>query len=258
MPDFIVIGGQRCGSSSLYYSIKKHPCVASAMRKEIHYFDMNFDRHLNWYRAQFPTRWYKKWGRVVLRRRLVVGEATPYYICHPHAANRAFQTVPKAKIIAILRNPIDRAYSHYHRVKRKGWETLSFEEAIEKEEERLKGEVSRMRSDETYYSFNHHKFTYLTRGIYVNGLEQWGQYFPNDQILVLKSEDFFENPDRSLKQIFSHCGLPEWSLRRPVWKRKGKSDKAGMDLKTRKWLADYFAPHNQRLYDYLGKDFAWE
>ena len=136
MPDFIIIGAHRCGSTSLYKYLVKHPAIAPAVRKEIHFFDRNFRKGVAWYQAQFPSLSFGV--RQILKRHFVTGEATPYYMFHPHVPRRIFEAAPQAKIIAVLRNPIDRALSHYHHVVALGREPLPcFEDAIEQEEERV-------------------------------------------------------------------------------------------------------------------------
>src|SRR5215471_396843 len=140
MPDFLIIGGQRCGTASLYYYLTEQHGIISAATKEVHFFDDFYTRGLDWYRAQFATVTYKYYIESVLRHPFITGEASPYYIFHPHAPRRIAQVLPHVKIIALLRNPIDRAYSqHWLEVKGK-YETLPFEEAIKREPERIAGE----------------------------------------------------------------------------------------------------------------------
>ena len=112
LPDFLIIGAQKCGTSFLYRFLVKHPHVKSAFVKEVHYFDLNFAKGNNWYRSNFPL-------QVRNTRTYITGEASPYYLFHPHAARRASMVVPDAKLLILLRNPVDRAHSHYqHQVKR--------------------------------------------------------------------------------------------------------------------------------------------
>lgn len=258
IPDFIIIGAQRCGTTSLYNYLTKHPHVVSSYKKEVHFFDVNFKNGIGWYRAHFfPSFSYKYYVKQISKQDIVTGEASPYYIFHPHAPKRILETVPRAKLIALLRNPVDRAYSHYRHEVKLGVETLSFKDAIEKEEERLRGEMEKMLEDENYYSFNHQHYSYLSRGIYVDQLKTWMNLFPKEQILILKSEDFFNDPPAIFKQVLEFLNLPSWELKEYRKYNVGWLAEK-MDATIRKRLIDYFEPHNQRLHEYLGVNFGWE
>lgn len=256
LPHFIILGSQRGGTTSLYRFLEQHPCMASSTRKECHYFDFNYARGLNWYRAYFPARWKV---RRVLResgRRLITGEASPYYLFHPHAPRRAAATVPGAKLIAILRNPVDRAYSHHQLMKKHGLEERSFEEAIDGETERIAPELAKMLADDTYYSYAHQNFSYLARGVYVDQLANWHAHFPREQLLVIRAEDLFKKPREVLPQVLEHVGLPPHDVEE--FKRYHNAGYDPMDAATRQRLVAYFAPHNQRLTQYLGRDMNWQ
>jgi len=249
VPDFLIIGAQKCGTTFLYHLLCQHPYVEPATTKEVHFFDTNFVEGVPWYRSHFlpPTR---KDGRKVL-----TGESSPYYIYHPHAARRAAKVVPQAKLIALLRNPVDRAYSDYNHKFREARERLSFEEALEAEEERLRGEKEKILADESYYSLNHRKYSYLSRGIYVDQLVEWERHFDRDQLLVLKSEDFFENPQESFERVLVFLGLPHSETGASGQRNEGEYDE--MSSATRRRLEAYFEPHNKRLYEFLGVDLGW-
>ncbi len=239
LPDFIIIGTQRGGTTSLYRYLAAHPDIGPALRKEVHFFDRYYDKGMNWYLANFPVR-----GEAS-----VVGEASPYYLFHPDVPERARRAVPHAKFIALLRNPVDRAYSHYQMKVRRGVESLSFEDAIDKEPERLS------RSDDPA-SLTWRYFSYLKRGVYVDQLKRWMSVFPREQFLIIKSEDFYKDPERVLHQTLKYLGLRPWSPSN--LKAYHLSEYTGMDPATRKRLREYFAPYNQQLYTFLGRDLGWE
>jgi hypothetical protein len=255
MPDFIIIGGQRCGTTSLYNYLTKHPCVVPAHMKEIHFFDINFCKGVAWYRAEFPSILHEHYAKQMGKRDLVTGEASPYYIFHPLAAERVSETIPQVKLIALLRNPVDRAYSHYYLEVRRGRETLSFEDAIDKGAERLAGEKEKLIEDENYYSLNHRHYSYLARGIYVDQLKPWMSYFPREQILILRSEDLYDDPPATLERVTEFLDLPIWEPKRYEKYHRARYPK--MSVATRERLVDYYEPHNQRLLEYLGMDFGW-
>lgn len=256
LPDFIIIGAQRCGTTSLYFYLTKHPCIVPAFTKEVHFFDKNFVKGVAWYRAHFPSFSYRTYVEQIRKQNLVTGEATPYYIFHPAAPKRISEVVPEVKLIALLRNPVDRAYSHYQYEVRRGRETLSFEDAIGREVERLSGERERILRDGSYYSFNHQRYSYLSRGIYMDQLRTWIGLFPKEQMLILKSGDFYADPPTMLGRILEFLNLPSWELKE--YKTYNRASYPRMNAVTRKRLIDYFNPHNQRLYEYLGMSLDWD
>jgi hypothetical protein len=232
LPDFVIIGAQKGGTSFLYYLLALHPLVEPAARKELHFFDQPelFDNGAEWYRRCFP-RLSSKDGQ-----RSITGEATPYYLFDPPVAKRMAEIVPKARLIALLRNPIDRAYSHYQMQVKRGTEPRTFEEAIEQQHS-----------------------SYVSRGIYVDQLLRWFEFFSKDQMLILKSEDFFERPVEILKVVLTFLDLPDWQPEAPELQQRRHTGtyKQKMDPSTRRRLEAYFEPYNQRLYECLDVDFGW-
>jgi hypothetical protein len=255
LPDYIIIGAQKCGTSSLYRYLNEHPAVAPAAGKEVHFFDWHYSRGTSWYRAHFPTIVAREMFRARTGRRLITGEASPYYLFHPHAPRRIKSLLPSVKLIALLRNPVERALSAYHHQARAGSEPLSFREAMDQEPARLAPEIERLTRDDTYKSAAHRRFSYLSRGVYADQLEAWFRLFPREQILVIRSEDFFEEPAATVAQVFRFLGLP--STQSSEFRRFNAGDYGEMDPAINARLTEYFAPHNQRLYDLLGRDLGW-
>jgi hypothetical protein len=158
--------------------------------------------------------------------------------------------------VALLRNPVDRAYSHFQKEHRKGTEILPFERALEAESERVPGEREKMIADPTYRSTAHQRYSYLARGIYAEQLEAWDSFFPADQLLVVCSEDLFRDPEAIICQVSEFLGLPRWQP--SVERAPRKTKYAPMTTSARNWLVDYFRPHNARLQARLGRDFDWD
>jgi hypothetical protein len=233
LPDFLIIGAAKSGTSTLYNLLRFHPHVRAAAHREIHYFDQNFEKGVEWYRVHFRP------GTNRGGRRTITGESSPSYLAGKQVPQRVAEVVPEARLIALLRNPVDRAYSHYQMDVRVGQMRLSFEQVIDE------AEISRGKSRR-----------YLVRGIYVDQLKRWHQFFDREQLLVLKSEDFFSTTQDTLKRILNFLDLPKWEPDRVPVKNKGHYTQQ-MSPETRERLRDYFEPHNQRLYDYLGTDFGW-
>lgn len=208
-PDFLVIGAQRSGTSSLYKWLSRHPNVAPSLRKEVEYFSVDFLRGERWYRAHFP---------VALRRKLAsfrgrawkTFEATPDYLFDPRAPQRVAEALPNAKLIVLLRDPIDRAVSHYHHSVRNNLEDLPLEEALRREVERLEPEWSRIARDPGYRALPFRRFSYVARSRYAEQLERWRSFFPESQMLVMRSEDLFADPSGNFATVLRFLDLPPW------------------------------------------------
>jgi len=232
LPDFVIIGAQKGGTSFLYHLVTRHPLVEPAASKELHFFDRSelFHRGAGWYRRCFPRSGWKD------GRKSITGEATPYYLFDPPVAKRMAQVVPQARLIALLRNPIDRAYSHYQMQVKRGTEPRTFQEAIEQQDS-----------------------SYVSRGVYIDQLLRWFEFFGKEQMLILKSEDFFGRPVETLKIVLNFLDLPDWQPDASELQQRRHEGvyRQKMEPSTRRQLEAYFEPYNQRLYEYLGVDFGW-
>jgi hypothetical protein len=220
--------------------------VARPSTKEVHYFDLHPERSVAWYRSHFAKRRSKK---------TLTGEATPYYLFHPLAPQRCAAVVPEARLLVLLRNPIERAHSHHNHECALGYEDRDFADALRLEPARLKGEEDRMRGDMRYRSFAHQHHSYLARGRYAEQLARWREYFPPERMLVEASDRFFEDPAEFVRRVQGFLDLPE-SIPASFEARNARSYPL-IDPATRGWLLDYFAPHNERLYESLGRDLGW-
>lgn len=261
LPDFLVIGGQRCGTSSLYKYLEDHPLIVPSLRKEIRYFNRHHAKGEGWYRAHFPSRWHRQWLARRHGRQPVTFEATPAYLLHPLAPVRASRLLPEARIVAILRNPVDRALSHFHHSVSRGWETLSFEEALEAEPERLADHAVRLAADPTYYSNDYLRYSYAERGHYAEQLERWMAVYPIESILVLRSEDLFHEPALTYHRLLEFLELPMWTPARLANHSYGgaaRPERDGLSPDLRRQLVERFAPSNRRLEQLVGRSFGWD
>ncbi len=250
LPDFLVIGAMRSGTTSLHDLLVQHPEIVPGIKKEVHYFDLQYDHGERWYRAHFPLQTSLK-----LNGQLT-GEASPYYLSHPLAPARAAATVPNAKLIVVLRNPIDRAYSHYWHAVRMKVESLDFEAAIEVEAERLGGEADRIRRQPGYRSFKHQHLAYLERSIYVDEITRWLAHFRRKQFLIFSREAFSDDPEGHSRQLFDFLCLNIHNHQ--TSKKLNLAQYPPMEQETRARLVDYFRPHNARLFALIGERFDWE
>lgn len=257
LPDFLIIGTQRGGTTSLYNYLVRHPAiVGTRLTKEVHYFDLNFERGERWYRAFFPTRDAVERLRRKNNGALAIGEASPYYQFHPHVPGRVADLLPDARFIVMLRDPVERAWSHYRHEVELGYERLPFEAALQRERERVAEEAERLRRDPTFVSVAHQHFSYLARGEYASQMEAWFELFPRERFCIVRSEDFFAEPARVFHEVQAFLGVSSWDLDRyPTY---NATVGGGMPAETHRGLVEHFRPHNERLERLLGRSFGWE
>jgi Sulfotransferase domain len=252
MPDFHILGAQKSGTSSLFRYLFSHPQVYAPYKKELQYYSKNYDKGLDWYKTFFPADSDKK-----RKLRLVSGEATPYYIFHPQAAAWIHADTPDAKLIVLLRDPVSRAYSHYiHNVRPDhNNDTLSFEEALQMEETRLK-DSKLLNNKEFYFSRDHQRYSYKVRGRYLEQIKRYHELFPKEQLLIIAAEDFFKDRQKVMDQVCDHLEIDS-HIFKSQWKFNTGTYKKPMQDETKQYLIEYFRPLNEELYDYLGRNFGW-
>ncbi len=260
LPDFLIIGAQRGGTSSLYRYLGAHPQIVPSLRKETEYFSRRYASGISWYRAHFPLRARLAGQTRLMGRKTLTFEATPDYIYYTHAPARAAEILPHAKIIVLLRDPVERAHSHYQHMVRLGFETLTFEEALAAEESRIQPDLDALDLDPLHYCRDSLRFSYVSRGFYLDQLTRWMEHFPRDRFLIASSEDFFADPAEIYRKTLSFLGLRSWTpanLANFSYPR-GKPDRSSsMDAAIRSRLVDIFRPDNERLFAFLARDFGW-
>jgi len=229
LPDFIIIGGMKCGTSSLYTYLGQHPYIFKSNYKELRYFshDEYYLKGEKWYRSHFPIK--KK-----MPDNSLTFEASVDYLSSSEAPERLKNLLPNIKLIALLRNPTERAISHYFHSIKKGWKQGKILNAMKVEETILK-----------------------QKGLYKEQLERYYKLFPSDNILVLSSEKFFENPIETLKEVYLFLGVdPNIEISDLSPKQVG-FNREPVDAAVYEYLNDYYKTSNLELFDYIGKDFEW-
>jgi len=257
LPDFIIMGTQKGGTTSLEHYLVKHPDVLSAFRKEIHYFDdgrsedeKNFSKGIQWYRAMFPLTYMKGEGKLV-------GDASPLYMFHPLAPSRIAETLPQVKLIILLRNPAERAISHYGHSLRNGNETLGLAAAMEAERERMRIPLEQKKYN--HKSFIHH--SYQERGKYHEQLERIFKYFKREQVFIETSERFFSDTKSVLSEILDFLELSSSRYYFPDRfdvMHRGKDFASSEEKCVYSQLNDYFKSYNEQLEALLDKDLSWD
>jgi hypothetical protein len=272
LPSFLIIGAQRAGTTSLFNYLLRHPDTAgprggySAVwwTKETHFFDEKYANGVDWYRAFFPLESTRaRYGR--RGHDLKAGEATPYYMFHPAVPGRVAETLPDAQLIALLRDPVERAYSHYQMMVRTGREPLSFEEAIEAEPERLgrvqdaflMGDSEIRRPTTGHREHHHHRHrAYFARGLYAEQLERWLEHFGRERLLVLRTENLLARPAQTYSETLAFLGLRDWEL--DDFPEHNKKPYSAIDPSVRAMLEERYAEPNARLAELLGWERTWE
>ncbi len=256
LPGFLIVGAQRCGTTSMYHMLSQHPAVLRAvLHKGVHYFDTGYDQGLAWYQGHFPLRFRGALVRRATGETPLTFESSPYYMFHPLAAQRISRDLPGVKLLVLVRDPVERAYSaHAHELAR-GYETEPFERALELEDERLAGEAERIVSQPGYLSHSHQHHAYRTRGHYADQLERLGELFGRDRVHVVDSGRFFTDPEPVYDGVLEFLGLRHHGY--PAFERYNARPRSPMPEALRARLSEYFLPHDERLTRWLGRPPSW-
>jgi|1186.fasta_scaffold11210_2 hypothetical protein len=256
LPDFAIVGAQRCGTSSLHACLAGHPAVAMTRIKEVRYFDIHHGMSPRWYRGHFPPA-----AEMALRSRRAgaparAGEASPDYIFYPHVPARMAELVPDVRLVAMLRDPVARAYSHYQHESALGWETRPVDEAFAADRlAEIEAAVRRMEADPALLDHDFQHGSYVARGRYAEQLERWFAAFPRDQLLVIASEEFYADPPAVVRRVTDFLGVPHRQL--DSYPRRMSLRYPAMPNDLRDRLVETFREPNRRLYELLGRDLGW-
>jgi sulfotransferase family protein len=255
-PQFLVIGAQRCGTTSIFKALADHPQVLRPpVEKGIDYFTLNYHRGEGWYNGHFPL------AGLAGRRTASFGspvafEACTYYLFHPFAIERIARDLPSVKLVVMLRDPVERAFSAYKHEYARGFEQeSSFERALDLEDERLVGEYERMRDDVTYESIAHRHHAYLRRGQYAEQLERVFTLFSPDQMHILDSESFFADARSEYQRLITFLGLSQHEPQK--FDQLNARPSSPMPECIRQRLIDHYAPHDEKLAKLLGRPVGW-
>ena len=249
LPQFLVIGAQRSGTTSLYSDLAKHPQIVPAIGKELQYFTLFHRRSLSWYSGHFPS----------LEEDQMSFEASPYYLFHPYVPERVQRVLPRVKCIVLLRNPIDRAYSHYLHTRRLGHEPLSFEEALTCEAQRMAEAKSHGLDSRAGHRILR-SYSYASRGHYPAQLERWYEHVSPDRIKVLRAEDYYAEPARTYREICAFLELKSFTPEAfsHVTTRGPRSASSEISGAARSILWEQLADDTARLPALVGWDHKWE
>ena len=256
-PSFLVIGGQRCGTTTIFKSLSEHPQVMRPpVEKGTDYYTLYHSRGPAWYRGHFPISTPGA-RRTSGAARPQAFEACTYYMFHPFAAERIAHDYPDIKLVAMLRDPVERAYSAYKHELARGFETeTDFVRALELEDERLAGEIDKMAADPDYESLAHRHHAYQRRGRYAEQLERLWAHFGREQVHVMESERFFADPAGEFATLLDFLGLPQWTPPSGFSQHNARPGAPMPDL-ARHLLEQYYREPDERLADLLGRPPLW-
>ncbi len=246
-PSFVIVGAQRSGTTTLFRLLADHPdVVRPTLVKGTGYFDDNYARGERWYRAHFPLRPPLSSDRP----RPVTFECSGYYMFHPRAPYRLARDLPGARVVAVIRDPVERAYSaHQHELSR-GFESVDFAEALRLEQARTAVPARRLQERDDYVSFAHRHYSYLGRGEYDVQVARLYDALGRDRVLVVEADAFFADPVTEFVRLQSWLGLRPWEPDEvPRWNARPR---VPLDAEHRRRLREHFAAHDEALAALLG------
>lgn len=255
-PHFLIAGAQKAGTSSLFGYLVGHPQCLPPLIKEVNFYDQNYSRGQRWYRMHFPLEAPNRAVGPGDSPRTFCFEASPHYMFDPQVAARVRESAPSMRAIFLLRQPVNRAYSHYQHEMRRGRVTASFEECIDTEIRQQAGEDLSLQTRASRYGPPGVRLSYLARGVYVDQLRNWRAHFSAEQMLVLEAERLFADPRGAFGEVLAFLGLDPWTP--PAFPNLNPGlYKSSMSQAARQRAIAYFAPHNERLFQFLGKRYQW-
>lgn len=247
-PDFLIIGAQKCGTTSLFHYLDQHPDLDMSIDKEIHFFDIHFNKGLDWYRSQFP--------KVKPDRITLAGEASPYYIFHPLVPKKIAETYPKMRFIVLLRNPVERAFSQFHHERKINTEPIAdIKKALAEEPIRNKNAELILINNIADRHFSHQHHSYIARGMYSQQIRRWLEFFHRDQFLFLKAETFFDEPLAVLSEVYRFLGIRE--VFPTSLEAKNTNEYSSMPDDLRTYIASFYEVEFEALPALLGEQFRW-
>lgn len=257
MPGCVIVGAQKAGTTSLFAYLAQHPQMLEPSSKEVHYFDYNYHRGEDWYRAHFPKQGDLDTAAAAANGPVMTFEASPYYMYHPLAVDRMAADLPGVRAIAMLRHPISRTYSHFWHEKRKDQDATELARAIAEEPERLAGEAEKLIAGAPdYYSYAHQHYSYVDRSRYAPQVRNLHEKLGRENVLVMKSEAFFTDPEGQTNRAFEFLGLPPADGIDYAPQNVGSYGDR-IDAETVALLTDMFAEDYAELRDLAGPEFDW-
>lgn len=247
-PSFLIIGSQKAGTTSMHYYLNQNSYIESPVIKETHFFNMHYDRKMHYYRSIFPLK----------KKNIQTFESTPDYLDHPLAPELCYKHLPDVKIIVLLREPVSRAFSHFNFIKRRREEEnkLTFEEALEREEERVQKAFDIMPKDRYHSGRIFSDYAYKRKGEYAKHLKNWLKFYPKHHFYFINFKDFIINPANILEGVCNFLDIPYEHIttvrhqNKTIYNNPIKDD-------TKQMLSNYYLLHNEELFKLIGQKYDW-
>ncbi|SIT84271.1 sulfotransferase [Microbacterium sp. RU33B] len=262
LPDYLIIGCKRGGTTSMFNYLVRHPGVMHMYpeirgTKSTDYFFKGSGRSERWYRSHFPSERHRRSLQRNLGYRPLSGEASPYYVWDPRIAGKVRDVAPEVKSILLLREPVRRAWSHYQERVQNKVEPLSFADALDAEDARLEGEVERMLADPSYYSPAHDFYSYRSRGDYAPQIRNWLEHFPREQLLIVYAEDLYRNTESTFSEVCDFLEIPRIAMpTKKSFNSTWRTSDLPPETETNR-LAAVYEPLRAEVEELVGKSAPW-
>ena len=254
-PDFLIIGAQKAGTTSLFSWLIQHVDVVGPRMKELHFFDRRWvDSKVGDYWADFPLRVHMNAAARVRRRTVVTGEATPYYLFHPLVPQRVHSVLPDVKLVVVLRDPVQRAISHYWHEVNHGRESLSLEDALAAEPDVIAPDLDRVARGQEPSRLLPAK-SYVARGCYAEQLDRWAVLFSPSQMLILSFAELVSQPLSVDRKTLEFIGVDPDASPAPEFETQNAGSRKPTRPETVEWLNEQFAVPNRQLAERYGVVF---
>jgi hypothetical protein len=250
-PNVFIIGIQKCGTTSLEKYLSEHPMILPSYYKEMKYFDLFHFKSPGWYLAHFPFQKQLSGGKITI-------DATPDYIFYPKAAQQIKALMPDARFLVVVRDPVDRAFSHYLYSKRRGYEDLPFMAALENEEIRIEKEREMLVKEGSGFAWRYRENSYKQRSLYCQQLRHWFRFFPKDRFMIIDAEKLKNNRQAAYDEILTFLNLPPHALGSTREYNKAPGDEKKMTEAEEDYLKAFYKEANAQLFQLLGREFDWK
>ena len=248
LPDFLVIGGKRCGTTTLFEFLRQHQMIAEPVIDHMGFFDDNYSIGINYYKSFFPIKTEETAKKLDY-------DVTTSYLTSPFVAERVAKEIPNVKIIVLLRNPTSRAWSDYNASQTKDASEEEFQTYIDDELQKLEASDFEEKVSKNDYNMSEPFSNFIKKGLYAVYLKKWLKLFPRKNFLFISTESFSNDENKVFKQIFDFLGLSNFEIHKLQRMSKGNYEKLNPKIKNK--LDLFFAPHNDELFKLINEKYDW-
>ena len=248
LPDFLVIGGKRCGTTTLFEFLRQHQMIAEPVIDHMGFFDDNYSIGINYYKSFFPIKTEETAKKLDY-------DVTTSYLTSPFVAERVAKEIPNVKIIVLLRNPTSRAWSDYNASQKKDASEEEFQTYIDDELQELEASDFEEKVSKNDYNMSEPFPNFIKKGLYSVYLKKWLKLFPRKNFLFISTESFSNDENKVFKQIFDFLGLSNFEIHKLQRMSKGNYEKLNPKIKNK--LDLFFAPHNDELFKLINEKYDW-